>query len=176
MSVSLFQRILGADFFHLAPAVKALHIEQGDFTYTGRVNVERGTGVLSRLCGAFARLAPEMQDALMTVRFTTRRDKEVWRRDFNGSPLISTLKLKEGMLFERMGMISFRFYLYRVGKELHWVGRSARVFGVLPLPKSWLEHVRCTESEQDERYHFCVDAQLPIVGRLVRYEGWLERA
>lgn len=173
MSPSLFQRILGADFFHLAPEVKALHVRQGEFEFAGRVTVERGKGLLSRLCGAFARLAPDMQDAPLTVRFIATPDKEVWRRDFNGSPLVSTLRIEDGKLAERMGLISFRFRLYRVGKDLHWVGRKARVMGLIPLPASWLEHVRCTESEVEGRYHFLVDARLPFIGRLVKYEGWL---
>ncbi len=176
MNASLFQRILGAEFFHLAPAVKSLHLRQGEFAYAGRVNIVRGKGLLSRLCGLFARLAPEMHDAPITVRFITSPRKEVWRRDFNGSPLVSTLQTKEGQLFERMGLISFRFRLYRIDKNLHWVGRKARVMGLIPLPSSWLEHVRCTESEVAGRYHFMVDAQLPFIGPLIKYEGWLEPA
>ena len=35
--------------------------------------------------------------------------------------------------------------------------------------------VRTFESERDGRYHFEVEAHLPLVGLLVRYSGWLER-
>ena len=46
----------------------------------------------------------------------------------------------------------------------------------LPLPASLFDGVRCREFEQDGRYRFLVDARLPAVGRVVRYEGWLEPA
>ena len=163
-----------AEYFHLSPEVKALHLKQGQFTYAGRVNVERGKGALSRVCGKFARLAPDMQDAPITVEFLTSPMREVWRRDFDGSPLVSRLSVKDGQLHERMGLITFRFRLFRIDKELHWVGERARILGIFPLPNSWLESVRCIESGNEGKYHFLVDAKLPWIGQLVKYEGWLE--
>ena len=44
---------------------------------------------------------------------------------------------------------------------------------LLPLPASLFEGVRCREFEQDGRYRFEVEARLPLVGRVIRYEGWL---
>ncbi len=36
--------------------------------------------------------------------------------------------------------------------------------------------MRTNESERDGRYHFEVEAQLPLgLGLLVKYEGWLEK-
>jgi hypothetical protein len=35
--------------------------------------------------------------------------------------------------------------------------------------------VRTFEREQGGRYHFEVEAKLPLFGLLVRYSGWLER-
>jgi hypothetical protein len=36
--------------------------------------------------------------------------------------------------------------------------------------------VRTLESERDSRYRFEVEATLPLMGLLVRYSGWLEKA
>jgi hypothetical protein len=33
--------------------------------------------------------------------------------------------------------------------------------------------VRCREREHDGRYEFLVEARLPLVGLVIRYEGWL---
>ena len=55
-----------------------------------------------------------------------------------------------------------------------WRVQGVRLLGVLPLPARWFRGVRCRESEQDGRYRFQIDAALPLVGRVIRYEGWLE--
>jgi len=56
---------------------------------------------------------------------------------------------------------------------LSWRLVRVRALG-LPLPSGWFAGVRAREFERDGRYHFEVAAQLPIVGLLVRYRGWLD--
>jgi hypothetical protein len=56
---------------------------------------------------------------------------------------------------------------------LSWRLMRVRAFG-LPLPRGWFAGVRAREFEREGRYHFEVDAQLPVVGLLARYRGWLE--
>ncbi|MEI2454079.1 DUF4166 domain-containing protein [Lysobacter firmicutimachus] len=56
---------------------------------------------------------------------------------------------------------------------LSWRLVRVRALG-LPLPARWFAGVRAREFERDGRYHFDVAAQLPAVGLLVRYRGWLD--
>ncbi|MEH6416380.1 DUF4166 domain-containing protein [Pseudomonas sp. CGJS7] len=56
---------------------------------------------------------------------------------------------------------------------LAWRLMRVRALG-LPLPRSWFSGVRAREFEREGRYHFDVVAQLPLVGLLVRYRGWLD--
>ncbi|QCW27600.1 DUF4166 domain-containing protein [Lysobacter enzymogenes] len=62
-----------------------------------------------------------------------------------------------------------------IGNEpgLVWRLMRVRAFG-LPLPAGWFARVQAREFEREGRYHFEVDAQLPGVGLLVRYRGWLD--
>ena len=46
----LYQTLLGAAFFRLPDALRALHGVHGTARYSGQVTVVRGTGLLSRLC------------------------------------------------------------------------------------------------------------------------------
>jgi hypothetical protein len=46
----------------------------------------------------------------------------------------------------------------------------------IPLPRRLHPCVRTFENQRDGRYRFEVEAHLPLVGLLVRYAGWLERA
>ena len=172
MTPTLFQRLLGAEFYHLAPEVKTLHSGPGG--WRGVCEIRRGEGVLARLACTLAGLPPSMSDAPLTVQIEMRDAQEFWRRDFNGRPMTSRLGYRDGRLHERMGPMTFRFRLYRIDNELHWIAEGAKIFGLLPLPGGWLDEVRCRESGADGRYRFEVDAQLPLIGRLIRYEGWLE--
>ena len=173
MTPTLFQRLLGAEFYYLAPEVKALHARQGRFRYEGRFSVERGRNPLGRLAGALMRLPPAMTDAPITVEFDAGGAKETWLRGFGGKPMRSRLRFDNGQLRERLGPATFHFRLCRIDSDLHWVAERARMFGILPVPASWLDEVRCREHDDDGRYGFEVEARLPLLGRLVRYRGWL---
>ena len=85
----------------------------------------------------------------------------------------SRLSFDNGQLRERLGPATFHFRLCRIDSDLHWVAERARMFGILPVPASWLDEVRCREHDDDGRYGFEVEARLPLLGRLVRYRGWL---
>ena len=61
MTPTLFQRLLGAEFYHLADEVKALHSRHGAFRYAGMCTVERGKNPLGRLACALLRLPPSMR-------------------------------------------------------------------------------------------------------------------
>jgi hypothetical protein len=50
---------------------------------------------------------------------------------------------------------------------------EVRLIGI-PLPRVVLPRIAATERAQGVRHHFDVSIALPIIGRLVRYQGWLE--
>ena len=174
MTPTLFQRLVGAEFYHLADEVKALHSHRGVFRYNGECTVERGRNPLGRMASLVLRFPRAMRDAPISIEFDAQGAQEIWRRSFNGTPMRSRLRFDGRFLQDKTGPARFRFRLYRIGKDLHWVLEHAKVFGVFPLPERWLEGVRCREYAQDGRYHFDVQARLPIFGLLLAYSGWLE--
>ncbi|RMH94190.1 DUF4166 domain-containing protein [Lysobacter pythonis] len=173
MSPTLFQRLLGAEFYHLAPEVKALHAHAGHGRWRGVCRIERGGHPLARLACFFARLPPAMSEAPLSVEIVREGPHETWYRHFDGVPMRSRLRYDAGHLREQLGAMTFRFRLYRIDHALHWSTEGGRLFGWIPLPASWFEDVRCREFSEDGRYRFEVDARLPLLGRLIRYEGWL---
>lgn len=173
MSGTLFQRLLGAEFYHLAEEVKDLHGLIAPPDWEGQCSIRRGEGRMVRLLCALVGLPPAMPDAPLHVHFQRHRGKEIWQRSFDGKPLRSRLKIRQRRLHERMGFIHLRLRLYRIGDVLHWVGEGARLFGFLPLPPRWFEEIRCREYAENGRYHFEVDVSLPWLGRLIHYQGWL---
>lgn len=171
---TVFQQVLRAPFFNLPDSLRALHSIRGRGQYAGRVGVERGTHPLARLCAAIAGLPPSMADAPLQVEFTAAAKVETWRRDFGGHPMTSRLRCRKGLLCERLGPIQFRFLLHTADGAIYWNVDGVRLLGLLPLPVALFGRVQCREREHEGRYEFRVEATLPLVGPLIRYEGWLE--
>ena len=142
---TLFQQALGAAFFNLPAPVRQLHAVRGSARYAGIASVERGRNPLARLCARIGGLPGSMREVPVTVEFTADARGETWRRDFAGTRMTSRLAFKDGL----------------------------RLFGVLPLPARWFRGVRCCERGDEGRYQFTVEARLPLVGHVIRYEGWL---
>lgn len=177
MTPTLYQTLLGAAFFRLPDALRALHGVHGTARYSGQVTVVRGTGLLSRLCARIAGLPRAMTDAPVTVEFASGPKGEIWARAFGTPPKASRMRSRlwhrDGELRERLGPVQFRFVLHTWEGTIFWNVAGARLLGVLPLPAALFRDVRCNEREIDGRYAFEVEAALPLVGKLVRYHGWL---
>lgn len=171
---TLFQQALGAAFFNLAEPLRRLHGMRGTARYAGIATIERGRNPLARLCARVAGLPKAMRDAPTTVDFVVDAKGETWRRDFGGTRMQSRLAFKDGLLRERLGPLQFRHVLHASDGAIWWQVVGVRLFGLVPLPAGWFDGVRCRERALEGRYEFLVEAALPLVGRIIRYEGWLE--
>ena len=171
---TLFQQVLGSSFFKLPATLRALHSVRGRARYAGIASIERGSNPLARLCARIAGLPPAMHDAPVTVEFVADAKGETWSRDFAGSQMRSRLYHRGGLLRESLGPVQFRHALLANGGAIWWRVAGVRLFGLLPLPASWFAGVLCREREHEGRYEFLVEAAMPLIGRIIRYEGWLE--
>lgn len=176
-SPSLYQQLVGARFGSLASSVQALHSRDGRHRYHGKVEVERGTGLLSRLCAWTTRL-PRAGRGPITVEILSQSGRERWTRVFAARAMRSWLWSRDGLLCERLGPATFGF---RVSVETVAHGGSALIWRVariwilgVPLPATWFSGVQAREYEGKGRYHFDVVAALPLIGMLVHYKGWLD--
>ena len=169
----LFERLIGPSFGELPPAIRAIHCGHGHCVYSGRCSIVRGAGVLSRVCGAIASLPPASEDAPVRVAIAAGGGCETWARDFDGSPMRSTLRASDGLLEERLGALRFRFQLAAQAERIDWTLRSVRYLGI-PLPVAWFSNMSAVESVRDGRYEFFVRVELPLAGLLVEYRGTLD--
>ena len=132
-----------------------------------------GTSVLATLFCNWARLPLSVAEG--PVRFTLQVDgeQETWSRFFSGSgPMVSRVAADKGLLVERLGPAMLRFELAEREGMLHWNAVSLRVLGI-PVPRRLFEF-RARVSGQGARYAFDIDANLALVGRLIRYQGVLD--
>ena len=172
---SVHARLLGDDIQRLPPAVAALHESEGAVVWRGRVDVERGGGVLGRIVGAMLSLPPAGPDQEIEFRRTPLGEAERWERIISGRTFASCLAAHDSVLVERLGPAAFRFLLVVDEQMLLWRYQGARILG-LPWPKALTPHIRAEECEHDGRYRFNVSVALPLLGRLVTYCGWLAPA
>ena len=86
MTPTLYQTLLGAAFFRLPDALRALHGVHGTARYSGQVTVVRGAGLLSRLCARIAGLPRAMTDAPVTPLYHERTIR-LLRPDVRDMPL-----------------------------------------------------------------------------------------
>lgn len=171
-AAALFQQLLGPDFAKLPASVQHLHLRSGKTRHVGEVHVERGTGLLSRLCAWATRLPPAGRGPV-AVDIETGSSGECWTRHMGGHAMRSRLWAADGLLCERLGLVTFGFRLGVEQGRLTWRVVRVRALG-LPLPARWFGAVSACESELDGHYAFDVTAALPLAGMLVHYRGWLQ--
>ncbi|MET1111224.1 MAG: SDR family NAD(P)-dependent oxidoreductase [Allosphingosinicella sp.] len=167
----LYARVMGAAFDRLPPAVRRLHGVCRDSGAQGEGRVERGRGLLARALAAAMRFPPEGRWPLH-VAFSEADGVERWTRDFGGHRFTSELRAKGERLVERFGPLRFAFDLPSGpdGLEMRLQGWS--VFG-LPLPLALAPRIGAREWEEEGRFRFAVSASLPLIGDVIRYNGWL---
>jgi hypothetical protein len=175
MMLPLYRRLLGPKYEMLPPRVRELHDLTAPATWVGRADVERGATWAARTASTLFSLPSAGRDQTLSVTFTPDRGREVWARTFDGAAFRSLQYERGGRLFERVGPSTLVFALDVSPEGLSLILSGARFLGV-PLPRLLHPGVHTLESEQDGRYRFEVEATLPLMGLLVRYSGWLEKA
>ena len=176
MNPSLFGQVLGDAFHTLPQRIRDIHSIAARESWRGEATITRGTHPIANLLARIVGLPPSGARTPTTVEFVVEDGSETWRRDFGGARMVSRYRARGGRLRERLGPMEFVFALEARDGEIFWRTVGVRLFGVLPLPASWFTQVLCREREFEGRYEFLVEASMPLIGRLIRYEGWLVRA
>lgn len=170
----LYARIMGPAFARLPPMVRAVHRVWGDAGAQGEGRVTRGKRWLARLVAGAMRFPPS-GNVPVHVAFAEQDGVERWTRDFGGHRFASELSQKGGLLVERFGAIRFAFALPSgpEGLEMRLRGWS---FLRIPLPLFLAPRIAAREWEEAGRFRFDVRVAMPLLGEVIRYEGWLRPA
>ena len=173
--VTIFQRVLGDDFFDLDDEIQSTHVSRGPSLWSGQASVERGNGILARLVGLVFGF-PNASDAVeVTVRMVPANDCEHWERRFDKSVFRSVLRCTSNGMTERFWPFTFLLDLQVEDGELHYPVKSGRI-GFIPLPRWALPVSRAKEFGHEGRFNFDVALFAPLTWRLLmRYRGWLQK-
>jgi hypothetical protein len=167
----LLREAAGAAFDRLPFAIRSMHGPCEARTAIGRGDVERGRG-LARLFAGLLRLPPAGRDQPLTVSFEPHGVAERWIRRFGDGRFASRVSVEDGLLVERIYGVAvlMRALADEEGVTLDLVG--VRLLG-LPLPRALAPRFTARISAPQCLYRFEVSVEFPLIGRLVRYAGWL---
>jgi Domain of unknown function (DUF4166) len=131
--------------------------------------------VMARVVAGVMRFPPESADVPLVVTMDRQGEREVWLRDFAGRRFRSTLRLHAGQMTERFGLLTFAIALRVQDGALHYPVTKGWFCGV-PLPRMCLPRSDTVEAADGARATFDVALSLPVIGPIVRYQGWLAPA
>ena len=173
---ALFERVL-TGFEQMPPAVRAAHAPDPARELLGEVDIEGAANPFGQVIAWFAGFPNAGTRVRASVTVERDGDGEVWVRRFGRATFASRLSESgPGRVAERFGPLTFDLDAKAdaYGFTLAIVG--ARL-GELPLPRFLTPKTEASgHADENGRYRFDVAISVPVLGRLVRYRGWLTPA
>ncbi|NOT40683.1 MAG: DUF4166 domain-containing protein, partial [Alphaproteobacteria bacterium] len=171
--VPLFQRVLGR-FAQMPQAVREAHAPDPARELAGEVDIEGAENPFAQAVAWFAGFPSAGRNLRAAVTIEREGNGEVWVRRFGKATFASTLsETAPGKLTERFGAIAFDLDAAADAQGFRLGIVRARL-GELPLPRFLTPQTEAVAGiDENGRYRFDVTISLPVIGRLVRYRGWL---
>lgn len=173
-----YPQTLGPVFHDLPVLLQLAHRPGKKSIWRGKAEVTRGKSILVPLVAALFRFPDAGLGQPVEVTFTTdEKGRETWTRRFGTQVMRSTQEVGTG---RDDALIVERFGPFRFGLALDWDGTRLKLIprrwgiGPLSLPRWLMPHGPAWEEVRDGRFRFHVEIILPLIGPVVRYEGWLE--
>ncbi len=169
----LYQRLLGSAWQTLPAPLADLHsCKQAE----GLAKVEVGKNLFARLIVKIFGFPNAGQDIPVQVSFQTKDGGEDWRRTFAEKSFSSFQSegqgLSDKLLSEKFGAFTFGLALIVEPEKLSLIIRRWRIFGI-PLPLALSPLGNSSEYVEDGKFRFHVEIKHPLIGLIVRYQGWL---
>jgi hypothetical protein len=167
----LYQRVLGACFERLPPALRNFHAGAAGGRARGLFRVTRGPGRLRGWLADRIGLPPAGERVPVLLDVRVEGDRERWRRQFDCHPALETVQWAQaGLLREAAGPVCFGFRLAFHGDELRFEPAGVWLAG-LRLPRALLPRVAAAVTGRAAGWHVCVRVDVPLLGFLAQYEG-----
>lgn len=167
--MQLYQRLLGASFDRLPPALRSFHA-QGGGEAECTFQVRRGAGAFRAAAArilAFPRPAARVSVAL---RVRVSGEREIWTRAFPGHELRTVQSLERGRLVERAGPVRIAFDVDADETGMRFTSREFRVLGVR-LWRALAPQVTARVRGAANGWNVDVSVALPLLGTIASYGG-----
>lgn len=174
---NLYPKALGSAYDALPETLQSLHRIDKKSVFEGRAKVTRGHSPIAWLTGLVFRFPKTTEDTPIKVVLTNNGGVETWDRHFDGRKMVSLQEYGQGdwdgLIVEKFGPVSIAMAAIAKNGEMHLVTKGWRCLGI-PLPRILAPGGDIFEHEDAGRFNFHVDICAPLLGRLVKYEGWLQ--
>lgn len=173
---ALFERVLEG-FAAMPAAVRAAHTPDPARDLLGEVDIEGAANPFGQVIAWFAGFPNAGTRVRASVTIERDGDGEVWVRRFGRAMFASRLsEIGPGRVDERFGALTFDLDAKADAYGFTLAIAGARL-GELPLPGFLTPKTQASgHADENGRYRFDVAISLPVLGRLVRYRGWLTPA
>lgn len=172
----LFARALGAAFDALPATNRHVHSPAPVRVLHGRAQVEGARSALGRLIARLFGLPSSMHDVPLRVVIEATSDgRECWSRVYPDRVMRSIMGRPDPAtrtIEEHVGAFRFGLRIDPNDEGLSLVLVGGRLWR-MPLPDVLLPRIAATETVDGDRHLFDVAIGLPLLGRIVRYRGWL---
>jgi hypothetical protein len=176
VAAPLFQRVLPG-FAAMPEAVRAAHAPEPARELLGEVDIEGAQNPFGQTIAWFAGFPSAGSRVRASVTIERDGNGEVWVRRFGRATFASHLtETGSGRLAERFGPLTFDLDA-KADAYGFTLGITGARLGELPLPGFLTPKTQASaHADEHGRYRFDVTVSLPLIGRLVRYRGWLTPA
>lgn len=177
LSLPVYEQIMGDAYGQLYPCIQDFHRTSETRSFQGECTIVRGRNPLSHIIATIFRFPKAGQNIPVELTITPDEAGELWERRFNGKALTSHHSTGRGRwtrhVTERFGPFDIHMAVLNEAGNMRIQTRGWSIFGI-PLPKFLRPKGDIYETQRDERFIFHVDLAAPFIGRLCKYEGWLE--
>lgn len=163
---------MGESYSRLASELQQFHRLAGKHTLHGRVEVHAPKSVLGRLLGLFLGTPRTATEGPIQFELDAHPSAETWTRHFPMKTMTSRLQLIDGQLVESLGAARLLFTLSESNGQLNMHLRSLFFLGIA-CPNWLMPRVIAEETGRDGRLYFHVRAEVPGVGLVASYLGYL---
>ena len=174
---ALHARAIGPAFDRLPAAIRALHETPGRSLWRGEAETGGAAGPLAALVARIVGFPKANAACAAEISIEADGTRSIWRRRIGGHAFASVLSRPRegGRIQERFGPLAMDLRLTPEGDRLVYRVEGWRL-GPIPLPRALAPSTSAHEEVDAEgRFVFDVEISLPLIGRLVRYRGWLVR-
>jgi hypothetical protein len=172
-SPSLYRRILGARFDAMPPVLRRFHDASEGGRARGVFRIERAGGRLRNAMASLMGLPRPGSDVPVQLQVKIEGERERWIRDFGGHRVESVQWARGKVLMESLGWSALATELVVEGSRLRYEFDRAWFAGI-SLPRWMSPSVESTVDAGETGWNVVVRLFVPMLGELVRYEGWVE--
>lgn len=179
MTQPLYHRQMGEAARVLPAIILRMHSAEPRRVATGFSTVTRGDNIVTRGLGRLLGLPAAGTDRPLQVTFEVETEGESLSRRYPDRTLVTFQKpggpAGSGLLLEQFGpfLLTLRLLPSEQGLDFDLIG--VRWHGI-PLPHPVWPRLQASERAEGATYRFNVRIDLPLVGRLIQYQGRLTLA